>query len=80
MRRGITHPAIVGSHTESRGITHQACPESRRNPHFFGLFSSLNLINDSYLTESLNCKAPLDEKKRNNGIGQKANTPLLRAG
>lgn len=52
--RGITHPRIVVSHTESRGITHQAFSQDTKKSAFSGRFSSLNLLNDSYLTVSLN--------------------------
>lgn len=52
--RGITHHSIGVSHTESRGFTHQPFSEHPRKPSFFGSFFQLNLLNDSYLTESLN--------------------------
>ena len=52
--RGITHRTIGVSPTESRGFTHQPLSKSRRNARFFGLFFRLNLLNDSYLTESFN--------------------------
>ena len=63
--RGITHRTIGGSPTESRGFTHRACLESRRSPHFFGSFLSLNLLNDSYLTESFNLTRTQPAKKGN---------------
>jgi len=79
-RRGITHRTIVGSHTESRGITHRTASQDITKTRFFGRFSTLNLLNDSYLTESLNPKTRLKRKERECGIAPWGNEPSLRAG
>lgn len=53
-RRGITHRAIGGSHTESRGFTHPPHSQPSDNKAEIPLRAALNLLNDSSLTESLN--------------------------
>src|SRR3546814_2741394 len=53
-RRGFTHPTIGGSHTESRGFTHRAVLQALENMSKKSLFERLNLLNDSFLTESFN--------------------------
>lgn len=53
LHRGITHPPIGVSHTESRGIAHRPLSRLRRKAALLPQFSRLNLLNDSFLTESL---------------------------
>lgn len=53
MHRGITHPGIGVSYTESRGFTHRLCTQLGGKPAFFARFYNLNLLNESLLTESL---------------------------
>lgn len=79
-RRGITHRTIVGSHTESRGITHREDSQGITKTRFFGRFSTLNLLNDSYLTESLNPKTRLKRKEKELRNCPLGNGPSLRAG
>ena len=57
-RRGITHRTIGVSHTESRGFTHRPLSQELGKPRLFAPFFRLNLLNDSYLTESLNRQTP----------------------
>ncbi len=52
--RGITHRTIGVSHTESRGFTHRALRQHADYKAKIPLCEQLNLLNDSYLTESLN--------------------------
>lgn len=52
--RGFTHRSIGVSPTESRGFTHQAVSQAIEPQSKSPLFLHLNLLNDSYLTESLN--------------------------
>ncbi len=53
LHRGITHLAIGVSHTESRGIAHRPSLRLRRKAALSPRFLRLNLLNDSFLTESL---------------------------
>ena len=82
-RRGITHRTIGVSHTESRGFTHQPSSQHPRNPRFFALFPRLNLLNNFYLTESLNLRqrGTNRDKEEASGIAPyRVNGPSLHAG
>jgi len=52
--RGFTHHTIGVSNTESRGITHRVSLEASEKLKIVGAVFSLNLLNNSYLTDSPN--------------------------
>jgi len=81
LTRVFTHRTIVFSHTESRVFTHrrfwQAVDFLTETRPFF----RLNLLNDSYLTESFNVERPASRQgtEGTNGIGLPADALSLGA-
>lgn len=63
--RGITHRTIGVSHTESRGFTHRPFQQAIEIECRIRAFLPLNLLKDSYLTESFNVNiAPSIDDRR----------------